>query len=78
MKAEQQEMKPRKLKTTPVKREISEKEINDITMNMLKPNANGCFDALDEECRLWQELENNPPPMLEEHFGRQGTLCGNP
>lgn len=61
MKAEQQEMKPRKLKTTPVKREISEKEINDITMNMLKPNANGCFDALDEECRLWQELENNPP-----------------
>lgn len=28
---------------------------------MLKPNANGCFDALDEECRLWQELENNPP-----------------
>lgn len=30
-------------------------------MNMLKPNANGCFDALDEECRLWQELENNPP-----------------
>lgn len=61
MKAEQQEMKSRKLKTTPVKREISEKEINDITMNMLKPNANGCFDALDEECRLWQELENNPP-----------------
>ena len=61
MKAEQLEMKPRKLKTTPVKREISEKEINDITMNMLKPNANGCFDALDEECRLWQELENNPP-----------------
>ena len=61
MKAEQQEMKPRKLKTTPVKREISEKEINDITMNMLKPNANGCFDALDEGCRLWQELENNPP-----------------
>lgn len=61
MKAEQQEMKFRKLKTTPVKREISEKEINDITMNMLKPNANGCFDALDEECRLWQELENNPP-----------------
>ena len=61
LKAEQQEMKPRKLKTTPVKREISEKEINDITMNMLKPNANGCFDALDEECRLWQELENNPP-----------------
>lgn len=61
MKAEHQEMKLRKLKTTPVKREISEKEINDITMNMLKPNANGCFDALDEECRLWQELENNPP-----------------
>lgn len=61
MKAELQEMKSRKLKTTPVKREISEKEINDITMNMLKPNANGCFDALDEECRLWQELENNPP-----------------
>lgn len=61
MKAEQQDMKSRKLKTTPVKREISEKEINDITMNMLKPNANGCFDALDEECRLWQELENNPP-----------------
>lgn len=61
MKAEQQEMKSRKMKTTPVKREISEKEINDITMNMLKPNANGCFDALDEECRLWQELENNPP-----------------
>lgn len=61
MKAEQLEMKPRKLKTTPVKREISEKEINDITMNMLKPNTNGCFDALDEECRLWQELENNPP-----------------
>ena len=61
LKAEQQEMKSRKLKTTPVKREISEKEINDITMNMLKPNANGCFDALDEECRLWQELENNPP-----------------
>lgn len=61
MKAEQQEMKSRKLKTTPVKREISEKEINDITMNMLKPNANSCFDALDEECRLWQELENNPP-----------------
>ena len=61
MKAEQQEMKSRKLETTPVKREISEKEINDITMNMLKPNANGCFDALDEECRLWQELENNPP-----------------
>ena len=61
MKAEQQEMKSRKLKTTPVKREISEKEINDITMNMLKPNANGCFDALDEGCRLWQELENNPP-----------------
>lgn len=61
MKAEQQEMKSRKLKTTPVKREISEKEINDITMKMLKPNANGCFDALDEECRLWQELENNPP-----------------
>lgn len=61
IKAEQQEMKSRKLKTTPVKREISEKEINDITMNMLKPNANGCFDALDEECRLWQELENNPP-----------------
>lgn len=30
-------------------------------MNMFKPNANGSFDALNEECRLWQELENNPP-----------------
>ena len=62
MKADQQEMKSQKLKITPVKQEeISEKEINDITMNMLKLNTNGSFDALDEECCLWQELENNPP-----------------
>ena len=61
MEADQQETKPRKLKITPIKREFSENEINDIVMNMLKPNTNGNFDALNEECRLWQELENNPP-----------------
>ena len=30
-------------------------------MNMFNPNTNGSFDALNEESRLWRELENNPP-----------------
>lgn len=30
-------------------------------MNMTKPYTKNSFDALNEECRLWQELENNPP-----------------
>ena len=61
MKADQQEVKSRKLKITPVKRKLSEKEINDIAMNTLKSNKKGSFGALNEECRLWQELGNNPP-----------------
>ena len=61
MKAERQEVKPRKLKITPVKRKFSGKEIDDIIMNMFNPDTNGSFDALNEECRLWRELENNPP-----------------
>lgn len=61
MEADQQETKPRKLKITPIKREFSENEINDIVMNMFKPNTSGSFDALNEEFRLWRELENNPP-----------------
>lgn len=61
MKAGQRETKPRKLKINPVKRELSVKEINDIIMNTVKYGTMGTFDALNEECRLWQELENNPP-----------------
>lgn len=61
MKADQQETKPRKLKITPIKREFSENEINDILMNMFKLKTNGRFDALNEENRLWTELEANPP-----------------
>ena len=64
MEADRQEIKPRKLKITPVKREFNEKEtkeINAIIMNMFKPNKNGSFDTLNEKYRLWQELENNPP-----------------
>lgn len=61
MKAVRQEVKPRKLKLTFNKSELTEKEINNLVMNMFKPNTNGSFDALNEECRLWQELENNPP-----------------
>lgn len=61
MKADQQETKPRKLKITPIKREFSENEINDILMNMFKLKTNGSFDALNEENRLWTELEANPP-----------------
>ena len=64
MEADRQEIKPRKLKITPVKREFNEKEtkeINAIIMNMFKPNNNGSFDTLNEKYRLWQELENNPP-----------------
>ena len=30
-------------------------------MNMTKPYTKNSFDALNEECRLWQELETNPP-----------------
>lgn len=30
-------------------------------MNILKPTTNGSFNALDEECILWQELKDNPP-----------------
>lgn len=61
MEADRQEIKPRKLKITPVKREFSEKEINSVLMDMFKNNTGGSFDALNEECRLWRELENNPP-----------------
>ena len=61
MKADQQEMKPRNLKKALVKRKLSEKEINNIAMNTLKSNTKGSFGALNEECRLWQELVNNPP-----------------
>ena len=62
MKADQQEAKPQhRLKIAPVKQKFSEKEINDTIMNIFNPNTNGSFDALNEECRLWRELENNPP-----------------
>lgn len=61
MKAHKQEMKPYKLKMPIVKQELSETGINAITMNVLKLKTNGSFDTLDEECRLWQELEKNPP-----------------
>ena len=59
--AHKQEVKPRKLKLSYTKQLLSETEINDITMNMLKLKTNGSFNALNEECRLWQELEKNPP-----------------
>ena len=61
MEADQQETKLRKLKITPIKREFSENEINDIVMNMFKHNTSGSFDALNEDFRLWRELENNSP-----------------
>lgn len=61
MKTVRQEVKPRKLKLTFNKSELTEKEINNLVMNMLKPNTNGSFDALNEERSLWQELEENPP-----------------
>lgn len=61
MKTDRQEVRPRKLKITPVKRKLNEQEIKETTMNILNPNNNGSFDALNETHRLWQELENNPP-----------------
>lgn len=56
-----QEVKPRKLKITPSKQKLSDKEINDMVMSMLKPKTNGHFEALNEKSQLWQALENNPP-----------------
>ena len=62
IKANKQAVKPRKLKLklSYTKQPLNETDINDIT-NMLKPQTNGSFNALNEECRLWQELEKNPP-----------------
>lgn len=61
MDAHKQEVIPRKLKITPAQQELSETEINENIMNMLKQKTNGHFDTLIEDFPLWTELENNPP-----------------
>ena len=61
MEAHRAEVKPRKLKIPYSKKKPDETEINNMVMNMFKPKKNGSFNALDDACRLWQELEKNPP-----------------
>lgn len=61
MDAPMQEVMPRKLKITPIKRRPGEEEIDELVMNILKQKTDGHFDTLSEEFPLWQKLENNPP-----------------
>ena len=61
MEAHRAEVKPRKLKIPYAKQKPDETETNKMLMNLFKPKTNGSFNALNEECRLWQELEENPP-----------------
>ncbi|MDE7118869.1 MAG: hypothetical protein K2O61_09575, partial [Bacteroidaceae bacterium] len=61
MDAHKQGVKLRKLKITPTKHKLSETQINENIMNMLKQKTNGHFGALNEDFLLWSVLENNPP-----------------
>ena len=61
MEAHRAEVKPRKLKIPYAKQKPDETGINKMLMNMFKPKTSGSFFALNEACRLWQELEKNPP-----------------
>lgn len=61
MEVHQAEVKPRNLKIPHAKQKPDETEINKMVMNMFKPKTSGNFNALDEACPLWQELEKNPP-----------------
>ncbi|MDE6720615.1 MAG: hypothetical protein K2J84_00465 [Bacteroidaceae bacterium] len=61
MDAHKQGVKLRKLKITPTKQKLSETQINENIMNMLKQKTNGHFGALNEDFLLWSVLENNPP-----------------
>lgn len=58
--ANRQEVKLRKIKITPAKQDLSETEINNNIVNMLKQKTDGHFNALDEEFPLWTKLRSKP------------------
>lgn len=61
--AHRQEVKPLKLKIDPAKQKHTEKEINDMVMDIVKTKNNNEFAALNKDNKLWDVLdrEKNPP-----------------